>query len=106
MAAQTITAKFEKMLLDVGKDHDFTCVTAGFNSHCSVRNWWTVSVHWKGHSRDGISCAHGSGNSIPAALKNALTEAETKRVPFDANAKNERIERLRAELSELTAEAA
>lgn len=101
----TITSQFEQMLLDVGKGHDFTSVNAGFNSNVSIGKWWSVSVHWKGHSRTGNPCATGSGNSIPEALKKALSAAEADRIPFDANAKNERIERLRAELASLEAPA-
>jgi hypothetical protein len=102
-AAKSITSQFEQMLLDASKEHGFTAVSAGFNSHVSVGRWWSVNVHWDGFSRDGNSCAGGSGNSIPEALAKALHKAAAKRVPFDANAKIERVERLRAELAALEA---
>jgi len=85
-------------------EHGFHSVSVGFNRDCSVGNWWSANVHWKGFSRTAISCAGGHGNDAFSALLKAEKTAAEYRTPYPSpSEKDEAIARLREQLAALEA---
>jgi hypothetical protein len=76
-----MSATINEAFAQIAERHNCCNVELSYNRLIDGHNW-TVTLHWTGFSRTGITCVFGFGDTPAEALAKAIANMRADREPF------------------------